>query len=118
VSDRKLLALFASAVLLLVVVLIVKNSADGGSSSSGLTVCESAWREAERSASEAGQRNDAQLQPTLTACDTVAQWNAAKARFGSTTAPGGAVVIDQLCTKLGVTSRAICVEAKRSAAPR
>ncbi len=98
--------------LVLVIFVIVKNSG-GGDSTSGLTVCESAWREAARGAAESGTENEAVVQPTLTACDTVAEWDAANLKSGSKMAEG-AVAIDKLCSDLGATTR-LCMEAKQKA---
>lgn len=112
-----MLAAVAVGAALLVVFVIVKTSG-GGDDSSKLTVCERAWQEASRSISQAGPDNDTQVmvQPTLTACDNLAEWGAAKAKFGAKTEQSPAV-IDGLCTRLGVSNRPLCIEAKQKAAP-
>lgn len=116
-QDRRILAAVVVGLVLLVIFLIVKNTG-GGDPAPRLTVCESAWREADRNVKEAGPDSDIQVmvQPTLTACDTVAEWDAAKLKFGSKVA-GGAVVINSLCDQLGVTDRPLCIDAKQKAAP-
>jgi hypothetical protein len=113
-SPTTLLAAVGFGLLVLVIFVIVKNSGGDGAPPK-LTVCESAWREAARSAAESGVDNDRQVQPTLTACDTVAEWDAANLQYGSKVGEGAAV-IDRLCTDLRVTSTRLCTEAKQQAA--
>lgn len=99
---------------MLVIFVIVRNSSSGGDSSRRLTVCESAWQEAIRSLAQSGPDADTRivLQPTLTACDTVAEWDAAT---GNSNMEEGPVVIDKLCGDLGVTNTRVCMEAKQKA---
>jgi hypothetical protein len=107
------------AVCVVVLVVVVVRSMDsGGGSSHQLTVCESAWEEAQRSADETDAQRDNPIvaKPTLTACDTVAEWNAANIRAKSPIAEG-APVINDLCTKLNVTATRLCREAGQAAAP-
>jgi hypothetical protein len=105
------------AIAALIVVVVIRSASSGDSPSHQLTVCESAWQEAQRSAAETGAERDNQLaiKPTLTACDTVAEWDAANIRVHSPLAEGASVV-NGLCTKLGATTP-LCAEAKQAATP-
>jgi hypothetical protein len=118
VQDRRIVAAVVVGLVLLVIFVIVKNTGGGGDSVAGLTVCERAWQEADRNVREAGPENDIgmMVQPTLTACDTVAEWDAANVKVGSKVAEG-AVEINSLCDRLGVTDRPLCTDAKQRAAP-
>ncbi len=110
--------LAAICLLALVVVVVVRSAGGGGGSSHKLTICESAWQEAQRSADETGAQHSNQvvLQPTLTACDNVAEWDAANIRAHSPIAEGAAVVRN-LCAQLRVTNTPLCTEATREAPP-
>lgn len=112
-DSRKLLVLAAVCVLAVVVVVVIRSVAGGDGPSHRLTVCESAWQEAQRSAEQTGAQRDSQVavRPTLTACDSVAEWDAANIRVKSPLAEGASVVRD-LCAKFGATTP-LCVEARQ-----
>ncbi len=113
-DSRKLLVLVAVCVLAVVVVVVIRSMGGGDGPSRQLTVCESAWQEAQRSAQTGAQRDiQVVVRPTLTACDTVSEWDAANIRAKSPLAEGPSVVRD-LCTKFGATTP-LCAEARQKA---
>jgi hypothetical protein len=116
-SNKNLLVGLGAVALVVIVVVVVMRSKGGDDASSHqLTVCESAWQEAQRSADETGAQRDNPIvvKPTLTACDTVAEWDAANIRAHSPIGEGAPVVGD-ICTKLNVTSTRLCMEAEQMA---
>lgn len=116
-DDRRFPFLLIGAGLVVVIAVVVFKAFESHDSAPRLTVCESAWQEAERSVSDAGPASDAELRvkPTLTACDTIAEWDAANVRFHSSIGEGAPVVVG-LCDKLGA-STALCAQAKQAVVP-